>query len=211
MIRPLLFILLLLVALTGCRESNGDTTAAPEAASPAAAFGGLEIDRKFDYSDRFLEALVRSGVDSAVLRKGVLILDSASAYPFPPDPGVFEMTAIFGETEDLHMKVILERLNYSTISYSLLAGHGHDLSVVREGAVHLRPDFYKTESTEISTISGIPYRYDEYIQADTAGCSLILRLGREEGENRMSGRIFRLCGGKEVQLVTEVPVTLQEK
>jgi|GEM_PF-4650241 len=150
-----------------------------------------------NYSADFLENLEDLRKSFSIRLDGDKLIADGDTVLFPELPKKNEPLQFTGRKGDLVVSLIVERVNYSSVSYKLELVEFGKANHTSEGIASINAGFFLGSESDESSFTGMGYLCDEYI-ANTKGCSTHIRIGRESDEpkGRILGKVESNCNGK---------------
>ncbi|WP_445456645.1 YARHG domain-containing protein [Flavobacterium sp. HNIBRBA15423] len=129
----------------------------------------------------------------------------------PEFPEKNKRIVLTAKQDNLSIALVVKRINEKTIEYSIEMVESGKNNYTKKGFASVSDGPYLGSESDESSVSGISYFCDEYI--DTNGdCYINIRLGKEEESgNHLLGKIIKNCNDKIKDITLDNFPTLIEK
>jgi hypothetical protein len=190
-------------------------TALPD--SPQAKDDGKDaeviVQNKSDYSEKFIEGLRKHrGYQKFELSGNRMIIDEKDTATFPETPKIGEKFTLTGLKDNVAIALIVKRINYTTIEYSIeIVEFGKANHFEKGQASIISLFFYGSEMDENSLDGGNNYSSTEYIDEKENDCRVSIRLGKDGDRKELLGKLIKNCNGKIKEITLDNFPTLVEK
>ncbi len=150
-----------------------------------------------DYSSQFIKELKEQHYERFELIDSLMIINHTDTAYFASIPKMGEHIVLTAIKDNLAISLIIKRINYTTIEYTLEMVEFGKTSHSKKGQAHLRPSFFLGSETDESTKTKLSYSVEEFSDRGENNCYTIIRLGYEEETGPyLLGKIIATCNGK---------------
>ena len=130
---------------------------------------------------------------------------------FPKVPLIGKRTVLTCKKDELAIALTIERINQTTINYNLKIAEFENINYNYEGQADLSTHFYFGTETDQSSLSGLSYLSNEFIDNQDS-CYIYIRLGVENDSGPyLLGKIKKNCNGGIENFTLDNLPTLVEK
>ena len=196
MIKKVVYILLLVSLLIGCKSISSKT----EVESVDIVEQG-QVERKeifikdsSDYTHKFLNDLNQEGIEVTQLIDSFYIIGKEDTVRFPDLP-LFDKSYYFvGEKDDLKISVSVRRRNYNSIAFHITMDKEGIAQYNRKGIAEFGPFFYFGAETD-TDFEGTGYLSTEYWNEYNSDCNISIRIG-ESDNGEILCKLIKNCNDK---------------
>ena len=192
--KQVIHIVLAILILVSCQNnSEKKDKEQPENAQPVEQKAVISVKDSADYSTRFLEEMEKAEMKNVSLVDSFMILGKTDTVIFPQTPKVGTSTTFTAREGDLAIGLIVERINQTTIEYSIEMVEFGNASFNCKGKADLSPRFYFGSEIDQNSLSGNSYLSAEFIDREDT-CYTFIRIGKEK--HRLLAKLKKNCNGK---------------
>jgi len=155
-----------------------------------------------DYSFTFLNELQKSNIDRIIegesknkvveLIDDKMILGKVDTVGFSSYLPVGEKMKFFGKKDNIKMKLYVQRINYTSITYSIMIVN-EDKEFYQDGIATIHPLFFLGAESNENDYTGVSYFVDEYISYTSESCYISIRIGEGDESDTHLGKIIMNC------------------
>jgi hypothetical protein len=170
------------------------------------------IKNKTGYSEKFIEGLRKqSGYKKFELLGNRMIIDGKDTAAFPETPMIGEKFKLTGLRDNVAIALIIKRINYTTIEYSIEMVEFGKANHFEKGQASISPVFFLGSESDESSRSGNAYFATEFFDEKENDCRTSIRLGKEDERHALLGKLIKNCNGKIKDITLDNFPTLIEK
>jgi hypothetical protein len=170
------------------------------------------VKNKTGYSEKFIEGLRKqNGYQKFELLGSWMIIDGKDTATFPETPKIGEQFKLTGLKDNVAIALIIKRINYTTIEYSIEMVEFGKTNHFEKGQASISPSFFLGSESDESTMTGNAYFATEFFEEKKNDCRTSIRLGKEDGRHELLGKLIKNCNGKIKDITLDNFPTLVEK
>lgn len=164
------------------------------------------------YSENFLFNLYSIHHASCELKDSFLILDKKDTILFPSVPEIGKSFTLTAKKGEYAIALHLQRINYTTINYSLEMIEFGNASYQEEGQAYLQADFYLNASSDPSENAMGATTQTEFSSFQENNCYVYIQLAYKDSmHSQLLGKLIKNCNGKLDEITLDNFPTFIEK
>jgi hypothetical protein len=199
-------------AVNSSASGSIDSSLPPDVEIPDTAKAEVIVKDQSAYSKKFIDGLEKhSGYKKFELTGNKIIAGGNDTASFPETPAIGESFKLTGRKGELVIALIIKRINYTTIDYSIEMVEFGKANYSRKGQAHLHPLFFLGSESDHSSLTGNDYFSTEFWDIEEDDCRISIRLGKEDSGKQLLGKLISNCNGKIEAIRLDSFPTLVEK
>ncbi len=169
------------------------------------------VKNKSDYSEKFINGLKKmNGFGDFELTDNLLILKNKDTIEFPNKPEINKQIVLTAIKENLAIALKIKRINQVSIEYIIEMTEFGKSSFKSNGIAEISSGFFLGSESDTYEATGTSYFSTSY-QNENDECYTYIRLGTQDGNSCLLGKIIKNCNGKIKDIDLENFPTLREK
>lgn len=169
------------------------------------------VKNKSDYSEKFINGLKKmNGFGDFKLTDNLLILKNKDTIEFPNRPEINKQIVLTAIKENIAIALKIKRINQVSIEYIIEMTEFGKSSFESNGIAEISSAFFLGSESDIYEATGTSFLSTSY-QNESNECYTYIRLGTQDRNSYLLGKIIKNCNGKIKDINLENFPTLHEK
>lgn len=179
---------------TTSTEQKTDETTETQETVVADRIKKLTVKNPADYDVNFIKNLRQQPLGEVVL-DGNLFIEDGQEMSFASYPELNKEIVLSGKKDNLNIALTIKRINQTSIEYSLEMIETDQPAYKAKGLASISATFYMGSETDENSYTGMAYGADEYMNIEEGGCYTSIRLGKENENGQLLGKLIKNCNG----------------